>query len=148
FEFVSDCLQNTDLQKSNADTMTDIFAHDVGAFVATLLAFWFYHHRRTSPRLREELGHLARWLTGGLGLLLDRRGGLVGTLFVLAILGLVAAFWLVDRRPLPLPPGLGQGQPQTWTFASGTLEAPGARGAGGAGGAGGATALPGDWRRA
>src|SRR4051794_27801699 len=36
-EFGSDWFAGANLQKSNADTMTDVIANDIGAFVATLL---------------------------------------------------------------------------------------------------------------
>ena len=132
-EFVSDWFGNADLQKSNADTMTDILSNDIGALTAMLLAFWLYHHVRTTERQREELGHLARWLTNGIGRLLDRHGVLIGALFFLLLGSLVAAAWLVDRHPVPLPPGVNHGQPQRWSFTPAALPA-------------GATVLSGEWQ--
>jgi hypothetical protein len=145
FEFLSDWFGNTDLQKSNADTMTDIFANDAGAFVATLLALWLYHHW-TSPRLREELGHLAHWLTEWPGKQFRRHGGLIGTVFVLIILGICAAAWFVDRNPPSLPSGLTQGQPRTWSLASLSLAPSGAGTTVSLGGGAGVSVLLGDWQ--
>jgi hypothetical protein len=123
-EFTSDWFGNADLQKSNADTMTDIFANDVGAILGTLFAFWLYHHL-VSERDRAALGALAARLNGGLGKLLDRRGAVVFGVVALVLAGAVLAFWFVDRNPPRLPVGLPAGQPATWTFTSLTSAVPG-----------------------
>lgn len=115
FEFTSDWFNNTDLQKSNADTMTDMLANVVGAYLGMLLAFWLYH-RHTTAQQRTELGRIARWLGGGPGKVLDRYGGAIAALAALIVAGLLTAGWFVDRNPPGLPPGHAQGQSQTWTF--------------------------------
>jgi hypothetical protein len=116
-EFTTDLFQNTDLQKSNADTMTDIFSNDVGAFLATLLGFWLYH-RYTRDHLRTELGQLTRWLTHGPGKLLQKHGRTVGIVTVLLVAAFLLAAWFVDRNPPALPEGMAPGQPQAWSFTN------------------------------
>lgn len=122
-EFLSDWFGNADLQKSNADTMTDVFSNDVGAYLAALGALWLYH-RALRDDARRELGHFARWLTHGPGRLLERRGALVGAIFTLLLAALVLAAWLVDRRPIPpVPAGQPLAQPRSWNLTSASIGA-------------------------
>jgi hypothetical protein len=119
-EFALDWFGNANLQKSNADTMTDILTNDAGAIFGALLAFWWYRHR-TSERQKEEFGAIADWLTGRLSRLFTEHGFLVGVIVAAAIGGLVLAGWLMDRAPVPPPPPVrGQLQPQSWDFSAGT----------------------------
>jgi hypothetical protein len=123
-EFAADWFGNANLQKSNADTMTDILTNDAGAIFGALLAFWLYR-RMTNDHQRAEFGEIAEWLTARLDRLLTRHGGLVGILVALLFAGIIAAGWFVDRGPLPAPPGT-RGQAQTWSFAPGADWAPSA----------------------
>src|SRR3954451_18015151 len=116
-EFALDWFGNANLQKSNADTMTDILTNDAGAIFGALLAFWWYSHR-TSERQKEQYGAIADWLTGRLSRLFVDHGFLVGVVVAAAIGGLVFAGWLMDRAPVPPPPPV-QGQPQSWDFSAG-----------------------------
>jgi hypothetical protein len=131
-EFALDWFGNANLQKSNADTMTDILTNDVGAIFGTLLAFWLYRHK-TAEHQKQEFGEIAEWLTARLARLFERHGVLVGVVVALLIAGLVVAGWFTDRAPVPPPPP-GQGQAGTWAFAPG------------AGPSGPTAVLRGDWR--
>jgi hypothetical protein len=114
-EFASDWFGDANLQKSNADTLTDIMANNMGAFVATLFGLWAYAHR-LSPWQREEIGHLAQWLADGPGRIGDRYGRLLGTgAAVLLGLALFAAQW-VDRGSPALASGLPDGRTAAWNF--------------------------------
>lgn len=113
-EFTSDWFGNADLQKSNADTMTDMLANDIGAFFATLLAVWIYHHW-TGAEQRDMLGRLAEWFAGGPGKLFDRHGRVMGAVVALLVLGLIGAANYVDRNPPSLPAGTTGGA-QQWQF--------------------------------
>jgi hypothetical protein len=114
-EFASDWFGGANLQKSNADTLTDIIANDIGAFVATLFGLRLYTHALT-PDQRREMGHIARWLAHGPSRLFDRHGRLLGTsLAVLFGLILFAAQW-VDRDTPALASGLPAGQSWAWNF--------------------------------
>jgi hypothetical protein len=117
-EFALDWFGNANLQKSNADTLTDILTNDVGAIFGTLFALWLYRHR-TSPHQRSELGEIGEWLTARLAGLLARHGLRVGVLLALVLAAIVAAGWLTDRQPVPPPPG-ASGPFRHWSFASGT----------------------------
>lgn len=114
-EFALDWFGNANLQKSNADTLTDILTNDAGAIFGTLLAFWLYRHH-TDDRQRRAFGELAEWLTGRLVDLFTRHGVLVGAVVALLISGLVAAGWLVDRAPPPPAPPL-TAPAGVWRFA-------------------------------
>ncbi len=117
-EFTGDWFGNTDLQKSNADTMTDLLANCIGALVATLLAVWIYYHWVPESE-REEMGRLAEWLTGGLGRVLERHGRLVGAAFSVVVVGLIAAGVAVDRNPPALASDLTTGASAQWQFTAG-----------------------------
>ena len=95
-EFASDWFGDANLQKSNADTMTDIIANDIGAFVATLLALFVFVHV-FSANQRREMGEVARWLTHGPGVLLDRHGRIVGAAAAVLFAVVMGAAQWVDR---------------------------------------------------
>jgi hypothetical protein len=115
FEFGSDWFGDANLQKSNADTLTDLLANDLGAFVAMLFGLWVYE-RHLSPSQRDGMGRIAAWLTDGPSRLLDRHGRLVGTLVALLFgVVLIASQW-IDRGTPALASGLSPGQPASWTF--------------------------------
>ena len=109
-----DWFGNANLQKSNADTLTDILTNDAGAIFGTLFAFWLYRHA-TDEHERKECGEIADWLMDRLVRLFTNHGVLVGIVVALAIAAIIAAGWLMDRGPVPPPPST-QGTPQTWTF--------------------------------
>jgi hypothetical protein len=114
-EFGSDWFGNANLQKSNADTLTDVVSNDVGAFAAMLFGTWVYTHR-LSPNQRREMGLLARWLAHGPGGALDRYGRQIGLALALAFgLVLLLAQW-IDRDTPALAGGLTVGQSRSWTF--------------------------------
>jgi hypothetical protein len=140
-EFGSDWFGSTNLQKSNADTMTDLLTNDVAAVGATLVVFWLYHHR-TTARQRERLGHVARWLTDGLGGLLHRHGVVLALVLALLVAGLLGAGWFVDRSPPAPSLGGAPGGAQTWSFTPDD----GGDDAGGAGSAGATAPLLGSWQ--
>ncbi len=115
-EFAFDWFGNANLQKSNADTMTDILTNDAGAVFGALFAFWLFRHH-TDARAREECGRIADWLTGRLAELLGRHGVLVGVLVGLAFAAIIFAGWYIDRGPIPNPPA-GIGHAEEWPFAA------------------------------
>lgn len=117
-EFSADWFGNTGLQKSVADTTSDLFANAMGAFVATLLAAHAYDHWLSATQ-RQKLGALAHWLGGGSGRWLDRHGPAAGLVLAgLVTAGIAAALW-VDRGPPALDPGQAAGTASTWSFVSG-----------------------------
>ena len=116
-EFTSDWFGNTDLQKSNGDTVTDIIANNIGAFLATLLGLYLYTHF-FSPGEREDTGHVARWVAHGPLVLVRRYGRLLGGLAAAAIVGLVVMSQWVDRGTPALASDLTPGVSQTWQFAN------------------------------
>jgi hypothetical protein len=127
-EFLSDWFADANLQKSNADTITDLIANDIGAFVATILALRLYS-RWLTPAQRGDAGRLARWLTEGPHKVLRSRGGVVGALAAAALAGTLWAAHAIDEGI----PALAAGQPgESMTWAD--LSAP-------------AQALSGDWLR-
>ncbi len=116
-EFASDWFGDANLQKSNADTLTDILSNDIGAFVATLFGLWAYTHA-LSPNQRREMGQIARWLGHGLSRLFDRHGRVIGT--ALAVLFGVMLFfsqWM-DRGEPALASGLPAGKSHSWDFVA------------------------------
>ncbi|MDQ6670232.1 MAG: hypothetical protein M3069_05700 [Chloroflexota bacterium] len=114
-EFGSDWFGDANLQKSNADTLTDIVSNDIGALVATLFGLWVYAHR-LSPTQRRELGLLARWLAHGPSRLFARQGRLIGAVLALLVAGVLFFAQWIDRNPPALASGLASGQSHTWTF--------------------------------
>ncbi len=115
-EFTIDWFSNADLQKSNADTITDIISNDIGAFVATLLGLWLYTHK-FSQEDRENTGRVARWLAHGPRILLSHHGRVVGSAVALVLAGLVFLSQWVDRDTPALASGLSQGEARSWHFA-------------------------------
>jgi hypothetical protein len=113
-EFSLDWFGNANLQKSNADTMTDILTNDAGAIFGALFAFWLFRHH-TSQRAREQSGEIADWLTGRLSQLLGRHGKLVGVIVALIFAAIIFAGWYIDRGPIPNPPA-GIGHAADWRF--------------------------------
>jgi hypothetical protein len=116
-EFTSDWFGNADLQKSNGDTMSDIISNNTGAFVATLLALWFYTRFFSGPQ-REQTGHIARWLAHGPTVLLRRYGRTVGTFATVVVAGLILMAVWVDRDTPVLAAGLAPGVSREWHFSS------------------------------
>jgi hypothetical protein len=121
-EFAFDWFGNANLQKSNADTLTDVLTNDAGAIFGALFAFWLFRHHTTEAQ-RLKCGEIADWLTDRLARLLERHGFAVGIAVGLAFATTIGLGWLMDRRPIP-PPPLSSGQPETWDFTqSGTAHA-------------------------
>src|SRR5579859_3148322 len=118
-EFFSDWFGNTNLQKSNGDTMTDMLSNDIGAFVATLIGCWLYFHV-LGRQQRREMGLIAGWLSGGPARLLERHGRLVGGLLACLVAALLAATQWVDHRvPAPaLAADLAPGQSRVWSLVT------------------------------
>jgi len=120
WEFVelgSDWFLGANLQKSNADTMTDIIANDVGAFVATLVGLFLFVHV-FSANQRREMGLIARWLAHGPGVLLDRHSRLVGALAAVLFATVMAAAQWIDRDEPALASGIAPGQTVSFDFAA------------------------------
>jgi hypothetical protein len=108
-EFASDWFGDANLQKSNADTMSDVISNDLGAFVATLLGLRLYP-RWLAAQQRVEAGQLARWLALGPSRVLDRYGRLIGAGCALALCGVLVAAAAIDvgwpALPADAPPGV------------------------------------------
>jgi hypothetical protein len=120
WEFVelgSDWFGGANLQKSNADTMTDIIANDIGAFVATLLGMFLFVHVLNDHQ-RREMGQIARWLAHGPGLVLQRHGRLVGACAASVFAAVMLAAQWVDRDEPALASGLVPGQDVSIAFAA------------------------------
>ena len=115
-EFFSDWFGNTDLQKSNGDTMTDMLSNDIGAFIATLVGLWIYFHV-LSRQERREMGQIGRWLTRGVTEVLDRHGRVVGSVLAVLVSILLLATQWVDRDIPALAQGLAPGQSQDWSLS-------------------------------
>lgn len=116
-EFASDWFGDANLQKSNADTMTDIISNDIGAFVATLFGLWLYTHV-FSENQRRELGLIARWLAHGPRLLLQRHGRAIGAVACAAFAGVLFLAQWIDRDEPALASGLSSGQSRSWNFVA------------------------------
>jgi hypothetical protein len=101
-EFVFDWITYSDLQKSNADTMTDFLWNDFAAVVAAVLATYAFCRVMGSEQ-RQEIGNVSVWLVDGPSRLLNRHGLLIAVL-VAAIAALAVASVWFSGRPLP---GLG-----------------------------------------
>jgi hypothetical protein len=98
-EFVRDWAAYSDLQKSNADSMTDFLVNDIAAVLAALLAVRIYAHA-TSPADRHRLGGVAEWLVDGPSRLLDRYGLALTAVALGAIAATILALWFTGR-PVP-----------------------------------------------
>jgi hypothetical protein len=114
-EFASDWFGDANLQKSNADTLTDIIANDLGAFVATLFGLWLYTHV-LSANQRREMGNIARWLAHGPSRLFERHGRLIGTVLAVLFGAILFLSQWIDRNPPALASGLPAGESRTWNF--------------------------------
>src|SRR5438034_5837624 len=68
-EFASDWFGEANLQKSNADTITDILSNDIGAFVATMFGLWVFTHLLSGDQPRE-MDDITCWLGRGSSLLI------------------------------------------------------------------------------
>jgi hypothetical protein len=119
-EFASDWFGDANLQKSNADTITDIISNDIGAFVATLLGLWLYT-RFFSANQRRELGLIAAWLAHGPTLLARRHGQLLGATASVAFVGILFLSQWVDRGAPALASGLPAGGSHDWDFGADPL---------------------------
>ena len=116
-ELMSDWFGDANLQKSNGDTLTDIMANDIGAFVATLIALWLYTHVFAETQ-RREMGLIARWLVHGPGVLIRRHGRPIGAAACVALAAIVFLSQWVDRDAPVLASGLPGGESTTWDFTS------------------------------
>jgi hypothetical protein len=116
-EFASDWFGAANLQKSNADTLTDILANNLGALVATLIGLWVYVHK-LSQHQRHELGLIAGWLAHGPSSAFDRHGRAIGSALALLFGAVVFAAQWIDRDTPALASGLGTGQTHVWTFSA------------------------------
>jgi len=116
-EFGSDWFGDANLQKSNADTLTDIMSNDIGAFVATLFGLWVYTHMLSQNR-RREMGAIARWLGRGPSRLFDRHGRLIGAVVASVFALILFLSQWVDRGEPALANGLPVGQSRTWDFVA------------------------------
>jgi hypothetical protein len=121
-EFSSDWFGDADLQKSNADTISDLISNDTGAFLATLLALWLYT-RFFSDRQREQVGQIAQWLVHGPMMVLRRYGRVVGTLAAVLLVVVVSLGVWIDRDVPALASGLAPGSDREWHFAAGAVPA-------------------------
>jgi hypothetical protein len=114
-EFTTDWFQYSDLQKSNADTISDIVSNNTGAFLATLLALWLYTHHFSESQ-RHELGRIAQWLAHGPLLLLRRHGRLIGTCLGITAAALISVAVWSDQQVPALAAGLTPGASHEWHF--------------------------------
>lgn len=99
YDFLVDWVWRSDLQKSNADTMTDMLWADLAAGVAALLAVRIYYHT-FSPGERTATGAVAERLFSPLGQLLERHGKLMLLLAILLLAAFIASLWFTGR-PVP-----------------------------------------------
>ncbi len=113
-EFLSDWFGDANLQKSNADTMTDLIANDIGAFVATLVGLHLYPRWLTSEE-RTNTGRLAQWLTHGPHELLDRHGRIIAAAAAAVFVAAFVGGRLIDQGTPALAAGLQPGTSLTWT---------------------------------
>lgn len=119
-EFAFDWFGNTNLQKSNADTMTDVLTNNAGAIFGTLAAFWVFRHRLDAPQ-HMRFGQIAEWLTSWMVVVFSRHGLAAGIVVALLVAGMVLAGWLVDRPPFVSPAAYAEpvgpaGSGGSWQF--------------------------------
>jgi hypothetical protein len=119
-EFASDWFGDANLQKSNGDTMTDIIANDIGAFVATLFGVWLYTRVFTDSQ-RRETGLIASWLSRGPARFIDRHGRVIGTAVALLFAIVLAASQWIDHGEPALASRLPEGQSRTYVFTQDPL---------------------------
>ncbi len=112
-EFLSDWFGDANLQKSNADTMTDLIANDIGAFVATLLALRLFP-RWLSSQQRREAGHLAQWLSNGPTRLLGDHGRVIGAAVAAALAAILWAAQAIDQGVPAVATAQPPGASLTW----------------------------------
>jgi hypothetical protein len=98
-EYVLDWLRYSDLQKSNADSMTDMLWNDLAAAATTVLVFHLYLTALSRQR-QGRLGRFADALFTPLGDFLERHGKLAALLTLLGIVAYVTALWFAGR-PVP-----------------------------------------------
>jgi fructose-specific phosphotransferase system IIC component len=98
-EFVIDWVTSGDMQKSNADTMTDLLWSNLAAAFAAVLAVRLYHHL-LDERARAALGVLGDALFTPIGHALDSHGKLAFLLMVLILAASIAGLWFTGR-PVP-----------------------------------------------
>lgn len=98
-EFVVDWITYSDLQKSNADTMTDFLWNDFGAVIGAVLAVRACCHWLSASQ-RSELGEVGNTLVDGPSRLLNRHGILMTLVTAAVIAAAVVALWFSDR-PVP-----------------------------------------------
>jgi len=103
-EFVRDWVASSDLQKSNADTMTDFLCNDIAAIAAVLIGVRVYCHLTTSGD-RQELATVAEWLVDGPSRVLERHGFALAIIVSCVIAMCVALLWFAGRPVpgLPIP---------------------------------------------
>ncbi|HEY3060977.1 MAG TPA: hypothetical protein VGL99_18595, partial [Chloroflexota bacterium] len=111
-EFASDWFGDADLQKSNADTMTDLISNDVGAFVALQFSLRLYGYLRRDEC--TQAGELARWLSQGVGRVVDRHGRVIGAAAALLLGVLLLGGAAIDRGWPPLAEGMQPGETLAW----------------------------------
>jgi hypothetical protein len=95
-EFLSDWFGDANLQKSNADTMTDLIANDIGAFIAVLLALRLYP-TWLSRAQRVDAGRVAQWLAHGPSHLLEQHGGLAGAVLLTVFIATAGTARAIDQ---------------------------------------------------
>jgi hypothetical protein len=115
-EFASDWFGDANLQKSNGDTMTDVIANNIGAFVATLVGLWIFT-QVLKPSQRQEMGHIAQWLAHGPSRVLDRFGRPIGVAVGVLFAAVVVLSQTIDLNRPALASGLAAGQAQEWALA-------------------------------
>lgn len=92
-EFTMDSFGLAHLQKSNADTMTDLLADTIGAILGAALAYWVGRHLLSAVE-REGLGRVDQWLTPRLDGFASSHGTLVGIVLALLLAGIIGVSWL------------------------------------------------------
>jgi hypothetical protein len=98
-EFIRDWVADSDLQKSNTDTMTDFLCNDLAAVIAMQIALRLFC-RVLDQSDRQSLGRTAEWLVHGPSRLLDRHGFALELVGVVAIAVSIGALWF-SGRPVP-----------------------------------------------
>jgi hypothetical protein len=97
-DFTRDWVAYSDLQRSNAETMTEFLSNDIAAVLAALLAVSVYWRLRSARR--EALASSAAWLFDGPSRVLDRHGLAMTTIGMGLIAATVLTLWFAGR-PVP-----------------------------------------------